>query len=764
MGLDSVLGSIDGILNAGGNTALTIPVSDSYGYNMTTSGDYFSCPSSAANRFTSQNMTIVVEAALTDWTPTVTNVLCCKDGVSAGTRSYALNIQPTGIPRFNFSTDGSTLISVNATVATGFADSSRHHVAVERNPTTGDVRFYTSEDGVTFTQLGATVSAATGNIYDATTQIFQFGNIASLAYELSGKIYDSELYTGFFCSVPGGAVMVQDFDPEESLGASSWVASATGETWTAVGNARVFYGGTSSATVDLNKVLFGADIQVKAVDDAKTIAYSRVGGGTEKIAVAGSGFGVSSTFQNSGSSVYFSSSFRKIPKNTGFKKLIPVFTNLTITYISESGYETLFLRPSGTIEHKGVLYPITFNGQLVGNNRSKATMLADPIVIADCQPGDEYQINCCFIGNFPSNAGAVRYINFAAVPALGEGATLAANDANRQAYLYDYGRGFLAYGIVSGGNITGMNKIADGINYSSSYTAAYAYEVGSDGVTYSKQIGTFSSFVGGTPSGLTISSGTPPAGLDAWVNPRITAQNIHTNSFSGLTATCVLGVATNASAASLAIVGDSLTSPHGQCNGNGEKTLLGRALNGRCGSVHFGVNAGGAMYQKSTTTFSGCYAFLLLLASLGAISHAIIDLGTNDIALYSRTAAQVKADNEVIAATLRSYGVKVTVMTLLPRTTSTDSFATEANQTPATGFESGGHADTYNDYVRTGAISVDWNYVDARLLYQGADPTKYRVDIPCTTDGIHPTDSATTIGLGLAQSDSTMRSYFDALA
>jgi len=209
----------------------------SYGGNMVAAGDYFSTPDSVANSITG-DISIVVDAALDDWTPAVGNCLVAKDGVSAGTRSYQFAVRTDGKLQFSFSTAGTTLVTVVSTVAPSFANGNRYHVAVERESATGKVRFYTGTDHASLALLGTEVTAATGNIYDSTSRL-EFGNLSGLAYELVGKIFDSELYSGLAISNPSTAVMKVDFDPTDWTSGSTWVAEETGETWTINGNAKV---------------------------------------------------------------------------------------------------------------------------------------------------------------------------------------------------------------------------------------------------------------------------------------------------------------------------------------------------------------------------------------------------------------------------------------------------------------------------------------------------------------------------------------------
>jgi hypothetical protein len=215
-----------------------IPVmTDAYGYGMTSAGDYFSTPDSVASSITG-NITLVVEAALTDWTPSTINVLVAKDGVTLN-RSYSLTVQLDGTIRFNYSLLGATMISITSSVAPSFVDGKKYHVAVERESSTGKVRFYTSKDGTNFTQLGTEQTCTSGAIYDGTAAV-QFGNLAALSYALVGNIYDSEAYAGLYITDRGNAVMKYDFDPGDWTSGTTFTSRETGEVWTLNGNVAIY--------------------------------------------------------------------------------------------------------------------------------------------------------------------------------------------------------------------------------------------------------------------------------------------------------------------------------------------------------------------------------------------------------------------------------------------------------------------------------------------------------------------------------------------
>lgn len=227
------------------NQPLVLPYSSTdgnYFFSSGVTGNYASTPNAAANRITG-DITLIVEASMLSWTPSAVETLVAKDNTAAGGRSYALNIQTNGRPRFNFSLDGTAIISVDCTAATGFSAWQKRHIAVERTASTGDVRFYTSVDGVTFTQLGTTVSSTSGSIFAGNAEV-QFGALSTSSLNLVGNIYDSEIYSGLQIS-GSGAVLNVDFDPQDynpSVSQTTFTSVDTGEVWTInIGSASTGY-------------------------------------------------------------------------------------------------------------------------------------------------------------------------------------------------------------------------------------------------------------------------------------------------------------------------------------------------------------------------------------------------------------------------------------------------------------------------------------------------------------------------------------------
>lgn len=164
------LGSAD---VANSNDPLFLPVeSEGYMYLPGVSGNYASAPDSAALSITG-DIDIKVCVALTDWTPTSDSGMVHKWTGTGDQRSYGLLVTTTGLLRLRISQDGVALINIDSTVATGISDGDTKWIRATLDVDDGSgnrvTKFYTSDDGVAWTQLGTTVTTAgTVAIFDGT--------------------------------------------------------------------------------------------------------------------------------------------------------------------------------------------------------------------------------------------------------------------------------------------------------------------------------------------------------------------------------------------------------------------------------------------------------------------------------------------------------------------------------------------------------------------------------------------------------------------
>lgn len=225
-----------------------------YGWLSGVAGNYFSTPDSAAVSITG-DVDIRARASLDDWTPVGDNTLIAKRVGTGNQRSFYFFVaNTTGLLAFAWSPDGIAQTTISSTVAPTVADGAilwaRVTFDVDNGAAGSTGTFYTSMDGVTWTQLGAPViTAGVTSIFDGTAPV-EVGSITlGSASLMTGKMYYGETRNGI-----GGAV-VSVFDPSQAAdGALSWVSS-TGETWTVNQS-----GGKPALVVGRPQVLFdGSD-------------------------------------------------------------------------------------------------------------------------------------------------------------------------------------------------------------------------------------------------------------------------------------------------------------------------------------------------------------------------------------------------------------------------------------------------------------------------------------------------------------------------
>ena len=185
-------------------------VSENYVYLNGTSGNYMSSPDAAALDITG-DIDLRVRVALDDWTPATAQTLIAKYNTTGNQRSYRLDVSTTGNLAYVWATDGITPITANSSVANGITDGTVKWIRVTHDVDNGasgnDVKFFTSDDGSTWTQLGTTqTTAGTTSIYSGTA-LQEVGSYNSgTATPAKGRFYRAQVYNGI------GGTLVFDAD------------------------------------------------------------------------------------------------------------------------------------------------------------------------------------------------------------------------------------------------------------------------------------------------------------------------------------------------------------------------------------------------------------------------------------------------------------------------------------------------------------------------------------------------------------------------
>ncbi len=189
-------------------------------------GNYASTPDSAAVSITG-DIDIRVKAAATDWTPSAFRHFAAKRP-GTGQDSWLFRFHTTNVLEFDWTEDGSTFKQALSTAAPVVADGATKWLRVTLDVNNGaagrDIKFYTSDDGTTWTQLGSTVTQA------GTTSIFDGNGAVTIGHNsgeaFAGKAYYFELRNGI-----DGPVVANFNAGKFAVGGLNAVAS-TGETWT----------------------------------------------------------------------------------------------------------------------------------------------------------------------------------------------------------------------------------------------------------------------------------------------------------------------------------------------------------------------------------------------------------------------------------------------------------------------------------------------------------------------------------------------------
>jgi hypothetical protein len=224
--LDLQLGSSNRVATT--NDPLFLAPEDSgYVYLPGVVGNFLSVPDENALDITG-DIDLRVQVALDVWTSAARALL---SKWVTGAFSYLLEMRPTGSMRLTWN-DGSSNVNATSTVVTGFAPNSVNWVRVTLDVDNGasghDVNFFTSSDGVTWTQLGSTVTGgSTTSIFAGTATINVGARSNGLGDPSAGKFYRAQVLDG----INGTTVLDIDCDAITDGSATSFQA-VTGQTVT----------------------------------------------------------------------------------------------------------------------------------------------------------------------------------------------------------------------------------------------------------------------------------------------------------------------------------------------------------------------------------------------------------------------------------------------------------------------------------------------------------------------------------------------------
>jgi lysophospholipase L1-like esterase len=273
---------------------------------------------------------------------------------------------------------------------------------------------------------------------------------------------------------------------------------------------------------------------------------------------------------------------------------------------------------------------------------------------------------------------------------------------------------------------------------------------------------TLSATATGTNSGLTFVVGRPalpsvtgPTGMK-WNQNCIgstsglgEALNANTNLVTAGTVTngsgnqlfgpsAILGVPATSGQPVIGIIGDSIIAGLGESSGvSTPQPAPGywiRALNNNYSFVHVAMSSDGAsLWNASVVNIQR------RIQLLDWCTHFIVALGTNG-------QGTAQADLTTLFATLAAYRVPIWVSTIIPRTTSSDSWATTANQTVTA--NEAARVST-NAFIRGVPTNVTGFFEAADAVETARDSGKWQsvgsgLPAAITADGVHPNTAGHT--------------------
>lgn len=216
----------------GGSQSLILPHKEGENYwsNQGVNGNYVSTPDAPINRITGD---IDISAKISNWDSTAGRSIIAKEG-SSNTRSYRFaTVSGSRNLQLLIALDGSAFTTIETSVAIPNL-ASDIWVRVTRVATTGDVKFYTSPNGIAWTQQGVTKSSTIGNLFNSSSPVEVGSVFNGSTLTAKGNIYKAQIYNGI--RENGGTLAVNfdanDFRKANPTDQTGWNATGTGERWT----------------------------------------------------------------------------------------------------------------------------------------------------------------------------------------------------------------------------------------------------------------------------------------------------------------------------------------------------------------------------------------------------------------------------------------------------------------------------------------------------------------------------------------------------
>lgn len=190
------------------------------------SGNYASSPDAAALDITG-DIDLRAKAAPDNWAAAVVQAMVNKWNVPGDQLSYSMYVSSAGKLGLVWSEDGAVLLGALSTVLIGVPNGDakwlRATLDIDNGASGRAIKFYTSDDGASWTQLGATVTQAGVTSIFSGPAILEVGtaNIGTASL-FTGKVYRAQVFDG----IDGTLVFDAEFD-QEAIGTTSFTESSS---------------------------------------------------------------------------------------------------------------------------------------------------------------------------------------------------------------------------------------------------------------------------------------------------------------------------------------------------------------------------------------------------------------------------------------------------------------------------------------------------------------------------------------------------------
>jgi hypothetical protein len=235
---------------------LTVPAATTVPVFVANGANYVQTPDVAALDITT-DLTLVAHVAADDWTPASAQAIVAKWNTSGNQRSWLLQLDPAGTLSFLYSTTGAATTgtrtsTVNlSTLAAGAWKWVACTLDADNGAAGHTVRFWTSDDGVNWTILGAPVVTAgvIAGMFSGSSPLYVAGQ--SAVGQFAGKVRRAMVRSGISAAGGAGGVgaiggtLVAEYRAPQTIGTYTDV---TGKAWTHLGSLGGAAGQASFAT------------------------------------------------------------------------------------------------------------------------------------------------------------------------------------------------------------------------------------------------------------------------------------------------------------------------------------------------------------------------------------------------------------------------------------------------------------------------------------------------------------------------------------